>query len=245
MYRLSDRSPRRGVVPKKRVPPKSRPAASFRDRSLPRRGPQGLRRPRFSFFRFTCQTARRSRGPPLSGEPRKPPKLQAADRNRRLVTPMVRSFAGAPSRRKRGGAPLWGLYSRGVTVLSTIEYAKFPRRRTLWKAGSVLPVGSTGFCPPIGADRPSLGRPTDPPCRTRATFLPRSLRRGKASDHCSNQGYRASTLTGPRTRGIVAFARRDGAWRDVGGNCCAALKRSSQRRGQGAWIKADGAIQIV
>jgi hypothetical protein len=31
MYRLSDRSPRRGVVPKKRVPPKSRPAASFRD----------------------------------------------------------------------------------------------------------------------------------------------------------------------------------------------------------------------
>jgi len=26
-------------------------------------GPQGLRRPRFSFFRFTCQTAREPHGP--------------------------------------------------------------------------------------------------------------------------------------------------------------------------------------
>ena len=34
MYRLSDCAPRRGVVPKKRVPPKSRPTASFRDCSL-------------------------------------------------------------------------------------------------------------------------------------------------------------------------------------------------------------------
>ena len=30
--------------------------------------PQGLRRPRFSFFRFTCQTARNHDGP-LSGKP--------------------------------------------------------------------------------------------------------------------------------------------------------------------------------
>src|SRR6266446_9933603 len=31
------------------------------------RGPQGLRRPRFSFFRFTCQTARDRDGPTLRG----------------------------------------------------------------------------------------------------------------------------------------------------------------------------------
>src|SRR6476661_2734168 len=99
-------------------------------------GPQGLRRPRFSFFRFTCQTARGSRGSPLPGEPREPPKLQAADRNRRLVTPMVRSFAGAPSRRKRGGAPLWGVYSRGVTALSTMEIGKFSVPCRLWTAGA-------------------------------------------------------------------------------------------------------------
>src|SRR5689334_23599026 len=37
-----------------------------------RGGPQGLRRPRFSFFRFTCQTARRSWRPPLPGVPREP-----------------------------------------------------------------------------------------------------------------------------------------------------------------------------
>jgi hypothetical protein len=33
-------------------------------------GPQGLRRPRFSFFRFTCQTARQALRPPLLNKPK-------------------------------------------------------------------------------------------------------------------------------------------------------------------------------
>jgi hypothetical protein len=210
MYRLSDRSPRRGVVPKKRVPPKSRPTAS--EARIAPRVTRPARTPpsTFLFLPIHLSNSPEIAGPPLPGLPREPPKLEAADRNRRFVTPKVRSFAGAPSRRKRGGAPLWGLYRGGVTVLSTAESAKFPPRRTLWKEGPALPLGRSRFRPPIAAESPLLGRPTDPRCRTRATFLPRSLRRGKASDHCSNQGYRASTLTGPRSRGIVAFARRGG-----------------------------------
>jgi len=45
-------------------------------RQVPDRGsgPQGLRRPRFSFFLFTCQTARDHGGPTsrLAGRPSKP-----------------------------------------------------------------------------------------------------------------------------------------------------------------------------
>ena len=51
----------------KRRPPKSRPTAfPWRIASPPKGGPQGLRRPRFSFFRFTCQTARDD-GSPILG----------------------------------------------------------------------------------------------------------------------------------------------------------------------------------
>jgi len=51
----------------KRRPPKSRPTAfPWRITSPPESGPQGLRRPRFSFFRFTCQTARDD-GSPILG----------------------------------------------------------------------------------------------------------------------------------------------------------------------------------
>jgi hypothetical protein len=51
----------------KRRPPKSRPTAfPWRIASPPEGGPQGLRRPRFSFFRFTCQTARDD-GSPILG----------------------------------------------------------------------------------------------------------------------------------------------------------------------------------
>ena len=63
---------RQGVDLKRR-PPKSRPAAPrwihVSDRG---RGPQGLRRPRFSFFRFTCQTARDKPSPA-------PPRGKAAE----------------------------------------------------------------------------------------------------------------------------------------------------------------------
>src|SRR5262249_9344268 len=64
----------------KRVPPKSRPAAAARRFPHTGDGPQGLRRPRFSFFRFTCQTAR-DRVAPLS-QRRERSKFLASDRNR-------------------------------------------------------------------------------------------------------------------------------------------------------------------
>src|SRR6516162_1572186 len=106
--RLHDRG-----VDLKRRPPKSRPAAPrwihVSDRG---RGPQGLRRPRFSFFRFTCQTAR-DRKAPLSeqaGEPPKPtPPIKA---HRRLVTVIseeLRRRAIAPS----SGAPCGGYIGKG------------------------------------------------------------------------------------------------------------------------------------
>jgi len=39
-------------------------------------GPQGLRRPRFSFFRFTCQTTRDPEGPRLPLSPARPAREQ-------------------------------------------------------------------------------------------------------------------------------------------------------------------------
>src|SRR5258708_14890816 len=72
-------------------------------------GPQGLRRPRFSFFRFTCQTARNHDDSTLrhAGEPSK---LHASDQDRKLGHRIsVRCFAGATSRRKADGAP-YGVY---------------------------------------------------------------------------------------------------------------------------------------
>ena len=95
----------------KRRPPKSLPTAprskncSF-DRGS---GPQGLRRPRFSFFRFTCQTARDRGGPTLSVEPESRRSSRPPTEIGCLVTVSVRSFEGAPSHRKADGAP-YGRY---------------------------------------------------------------------------------------------------------------------------------------
>jgi hypothetical protein len=117
-------------------PPKSRPAACIEasTEGLPMKespsanppqqsGPQGLRRPRFSFFRFTCQTARNRDD---STQP-------ASRRSRRsFMLPMrigslghrisVRCFAGATSRRKRTARRM-GLYSLAPGRLSTLKAA--------------------------------------------------------------------------------------------------------------------------
>jgi hypothetical protein len=87
----------------------SYPAATHNDCSHVRGGPQGLRRPRFSFFRFTCQTARKPKSPTLQQAPKgrrspKPPTETGA-----WSHPEVRSFprsSTAPQRRaalRRGG----------------------------------------------------------------------------------------------------------------------------------------------
>ena len=96
-------------------------------------GPQGLRRPRFSFFRFSCQTAREPCGP-LSPKNRRAAEARDIRPKSAVWSPRwMRCFAGASSRRKAGGAPLWGLYSRGVTGLSTLEIADFDSNRTCGK----------------------------------------------------------------------------------------------------------------
>ena len=109
------------------------------DFSHVRGGPQGLRRPRFSFFRFSCQTARRPCDPPPRGNRRAAEAQDFRIGFGCLVTTMsevLRRRAIAP---KPTGAPLWGLYSRGVTDLSTLLFAKFSPCispcATLWKAG--------------------------------------------------------------------------------------------------------------
>jgi hypothetical protein len=89
---------------------KKRNRRSLFQRPLPRtdcsvrgRGPQGPRRPRFSFFRFTCQTAR-DHGDPLPGGRRavETPNLRPRSEAGHRIS--VRSFGGAPSHRG-GGAP--------------------------------------------------------------------------------------------------------------------------------------------
>src|ERR671927_384413 len=83
---------------------------AFSDRGS---GPQGLRRPRFSFFRFTCQTAREPwRSPfPIAREAVEARIFRPKSDD--LVTLSVRSFAGAPSRRKAGRrAVVEALYGR-------------------------------------------------------------------------------------------------------------------------------------
>jgi hypothetical protein len=76
-------------------------------------GPQGPRRPRFSFFRFTCQTAR-DRGVPLSGSPGEPSKPKppteigcwspniSEELRRRVIAPRRRRTVFAYIGRRRG-----------------------------------------------------------------------------------------------------------------------------------------------
>jgi len=61
---------------------RSKTLLAKRKSSVEERSPQGLRRPRFSFFRFTCQTARDRGGPALrwTGGPSK---LMASDGDRK------------------------------------------------------------------------------------------------------------------------------------------------------------------
>src|SRR5262249_379784 len=60
----------RSAVYLKRVPPKSLPKPPSAKNCFPQEGdPQGPRRPRFSFFRFTFQTARGPWRTPPSGRP--------------------------------------------------------------------------------------------------------------------------------------------------------------------------------
>ena len=87
------------------------------------RGPQGLRRLRFSFFLFTCQTAR-ERGAPTLRRTEEPTKLRHPRTTGWRFTVPVRSFRGASSRRNAvAGAD--GPYIGGGSIRCQRENRKF------------------------------------------------------------------------------------------------------------------------
>ena len=98
-----------------------RPVSQQQNRSFVMRDPQGLRRPRFSFFIFTCQTARDPKNPnsrsllPTTNNNRQ---LSAADS---LI--VVRSFKGTTPCLDLGqdsAAPEWAGYRPAQRTLSTV-----------------------------------------------------------------------------------------------------------------------------
>ena len=122
----------------KRVPPKSfvRPRINENARFSKARDPQGLRRPRFSFFIFTCQTARDPKTPlPWPGGPQNPVSTANDNRFASAVTSLIkeRSFTGAKTclghgpRQRRAQ---WAVYKPARSALSTVVVNKSsdPRR---------------------------------------------------------------------------------------------------------------------
>jgi hypothetical protein len=123
------------VVPKKRVPPclvrphlLSKKASLLRSRKRPARTPPST----FLFLPIHLSNSPGIMAIPLPGTPgsRRSPRLPTEIG--RLVTPSVRSFAGAPSRRKAGGAPLWRALYEGLHGLVNTESIRFPRNFMLW-----------------------------------------------------------------------------------------------------------------
>jgi hypothetical protein len=158
----------------KRRPPKSRPdrAAEPKQASVIGGGPQGLRRPRFSFFRFTCQTAegpvKVPLTPPSYPTPRtgrdggpEPPKSThptEPDAVHRVISEGLRRRAVA-----QAAARQEGLYILRGPRMSTVKRERAGRRRS--------------DCPVRACDTPKSRRGAISQCvrRTAATFLRRSL----------------------------------------------------------------------
>ena len=129
---------------------KKRNRRSLFQRPLPRtdcsargRGPQGPRRPRFSFFRFTCQTAR-DQGDPLPGGPESrrnptpPTEIGGWSPN---ISEELRGRAIAPRRRRT----VWGVYRPLAHTLSTPGWRKSSRAC----ARAHMPVQCNMVRPPV------------------------------------------------------------------------------------------------
>ena len=176
---------RRSLVRPRLLPSK---ASLLRSRKRPARTPPST----FLFLPIHLSNSPGTMAVPLPGAPgsRRSPSLPTEIG--RLVTLSVRSFAGAPSRRKAGRrAVVEALYGRPVHLVNT-------------KSAQV----SAPLRPVDRCRRALAGRPlSHAPCRTRATFLPRCSHRGKASDHGTNRRLGCS-LTRPGWRGIVPLACR-------------------------------------
>jgi hypothetical protein len=104
-------------------------------RSSSSRDSQGLRRPRFSFFIFTCQTARGSKTPLPSPGASKDPHSTAND-NRWLSAVdsliLVRSFTGTKTRLgqwPRQRRAQWAVYKPARSSLSTVVVNKSSHRQ--------------------------------------------------------------------------------------------------------------------
>ena len=116
---------RRSLVRPRLLPSK---ASLLRSRKRPARTPPST----FLFLPIHLSNSPGIMAIPLPGTPgsRRSPRLPTEIG--RLVTPSVRSFAGAPSRRKAGGAPLWRALYEGLHGLVNTESIRFPRNFMLW-----------------------------------------------------------------------------------------------------------------
>ena len=128
---------RRSLVRPHLLPSK---ASLLRSRKRPARTPPST----FLFLPIHLSNSPGTMAIPLPGTPGSRRSSSLPTEIGRLVTLSVRSFAGAPSRRKAGGAPLWALYRRRLSALSTAEQANFPATPRCEK-GPARPLPS-GFC---------------------------------------------------------------------------------------------------
>jgi len=118
----------------------------FHDRSLteelllqPRDGPQGLRRLRFSFFIFTCQTAReRSMSPPF-GWP-KGRRSSSSDDCRMAFHCSSEELQRRVIAAKRGGRRRWVVYRGKLVPVSTEKIKDFATENP----GTALLTGGGG-----------------------------------------------------------------------------------------------------
>ena len=104
------------------------------------RDSQGLRRPRFSFFIFTCQTARGPKTPlPLKGVCKDPFRRQMTTDWLSAVDSLIimRSFTGTKTclgRGPRQRRAQWSVYRPARSSLSTVDVNKSSHRAALFSA---------------------------------------------------------------------------------------------------------------
>ena len=114
--------------------PDLRKRKGFHDRDS-----QGLRRPRFSFFIFTCQTARGQNPSPTYWSTQSP--ISTANDNRRLSAVdsliLMRSFTGTKTclgRGPRQRRAQWAGYRPARSSLSTVDVNKSSHHAALFSA---------------------------------------------------------------------------------------------------------------
>ena len=124
--------PKRPSVDLKRRPPKSLPGRLRARFTRAKSGPQGPRRPRFSFFRFTCQTA----GTPAHSTRRREHGHEHGRMlGHRVDSEGLRGRAIAPRRRRTQE----DLYRVRLRFLSTVAATKTRKKAPIF----------AGFCPDL------------------------------------------------------------------------------------------------